>query len=83
MNEWQPIELLPCSHQAVVGRWCCGEPGKGYWHQVLAHRYEFEHGGKMIREWTFTGRNGESPFYDDDGNYADPTHFLAIPGPPR
>lgn len=63
----------------MVGRWCGGGGlGGYYWHQVLANWYVIE--GK--REWSYVERHRPSPFYNDEGNYAEPTHFHAIPAPP-
>jgi len=85
MSEWQTIETMPPKRYAIVGRWCCGGPSKGFWHQALANwgQYSVELGGMKFWSYENTAEKRPSPFYDDDGNYAEPTHWFAIPWPPQ
>lgn len=77
MTEWQPIETMPEHKYHVVGRWC-GGGAFPYWNQVLANWFLF-HGGAC---WSFEEPSRPSPFYDNDGNYALPTHWQLVSVPP-
>lgn len=77
---WQPIEQLPPHQYAMVGRWCCRSlPNGGYWHEIRANWFDLN--GE--RHWSYEEPLRPSPFYDDDCNYAGPTHFHAIQEPPK
>ena len=75
---WQSIEDLPEHTPALVGRWNGVGTGRRYWSRIIAHWF-MVNGQK---EWTYREHHRESPFYDDDGNYAEPTHFAPIPPEP-
>lgn len=78
MTGWQLIETMPEYKYHIVGRWC----GVGifpYWNQVLANWFIF----KESRCWSYEQPNRESVFFDDAGNYAEPTHWHEIPQPPE
>lgn len=84
--DWQPIKDMPKDRYAVVGRWCCGGPGEGYWCQLLASWGVYgERCGAVSGQkfWSYEEHDRPSRFYDDDGQYAEPTHFCPIPAPPQ
>ncbi len=78
-NNWQPIDQLPMHTNALVGRWNGTGTGKRYWSRLIA--FWFTVNGQ--KEWSYYEEYRPSPFYDDDGNYADPTHFVLIPREPQ
>ncbi len=77
-DEWQPIETLPERTNAEVGRWNGSGNGKFYWSSVSASWFTVN----GAKEWTYERSYRKSPFYDDDGDYAEPTHFMLRPSPP-
>lgn len=80
-NEWQPISTLPPNKTVIVGGWCL-HPGHRYWQQVMARWYILPFPSGDVKEWSYRKRDCDSPFYDEDGEYCEPTWWHEIPEPP-
>lgn len=80
MIGWKSIAGMPPRRYAMVGRWCGhgGSASSVYWNEVRANWAE--HNGEKF--WSYEERNRPSPFYDAEGNYAEPSHYCEIPEPP-